>query len=250
MNQKNHDGGRNGRFTLVELLIVIAVIAILTGLLLPALNSAREKARGISCMNNQKQLGNYSTVYTMENEDWIIPSYSYYSIPAAFSERTIPGFWFYFMAKMAGFGKIADMVARSAEQKGLSMMVCPSSEWRSSHTLNEGTVTIGNYMYSNHYGTYSNTTTWQKDDQYSCSPIKITQAKNVSRLLQLTEAESETYGLGLFRFQSYNGLLRDYAPRHTGRGSCLYLDGHVALQKFFPMQRYYRPDGTMKPYNP
>ena len=46
-----------GRFTLVELLTVIAVIAVLCAMLLPALNSAKLKGMAIQCTNNQKQLG-------------------------------------------------------------------------------------------------------------------------------------------------------------------------------------------------
>jgi len=64
---------RRDGFTLIELLVVIAIISVLAAILFPVFAQARDKARGISCLSNLKQLGTASLMYSQDYDDMVLP---------------------------------------------------------------------------------------------------------------------------------------------------------------------------------
>lgn len=88
-------------FTLIELLIVIAIIAILASMLLPALNKAREQARAIQCVNNQKQM--------------------------LASQNSYANDFGGYMLSMTSTGKLFNQTLKSLNYAPRKIMVCPSN---------------------------------------------------------------------------------------------------------------------------
>src|SRR6266513_2903170 len=80
-------------FTLIELLVVIAIIAILAAILFPVFAQAREKARGISCLSNMKQLGTAFQMYLQDYDEMVLPRYQACPSTGPAATPNIPTLW-------------------------------------------------------------------------------------------------------------------------------------------------------------
>jgi prepilin-type N-terminal cleavage/methylation domain-containing protein/prepilin-type processing-associated H-X9-DG protein len=87
MNAKGTRGARTSGFTLVELLVVLAVIGILAAILVPVLSGAKAKTQHVVCLNNLKQLTLAWLLYVDDHEDFLPPN------DAGGHEGSYPGSW-------------------------------------------------------------------------------------------------------------------------------------------------------------
>lgn len=125
-------GQHRPALTLVELLVVIAVIAILLALLQPALSLARAKAREVTCLNNLKQLQICAKLYSLDYDDFLLPNRNVYYVG---TDKQTTGFsnnmtW---CAGLAPFDTTTENVERGLlfkYNKSTDIYLCPSDRSR------------------------------------------------------------------------------------------------------------------------
>ncbi len=116
-------------FTLVELLVVIGIIALLVGILLPALNKARASANTIKCASNLRAIGQGIEIYVVENKNTYPASYTYAG--ENFTDPTqdpTQGYihWSSYLFKKGAGAKVSDAIYRSTN--GWDIFQCPALE--------------------------------------------------------------------------------------------------------------------------
>lgn len=100
MTASHHAARARSGFTLVELLVVVAIIAMLISLLLPSLGKAREATKAAVCGSNQRQLAIAATAYAADNQDWLNPLEDWWSSPSGLVEVTFRVILFPYAGRM------------------------------------------------------------------------------------------------------------------------------------------------------
>ncbi len=212
---------KTNHFTLIELLVVIAIIAILASILLPALNSARERGRGASCQSNIRQLSQIYLFYADDYDDYL-PCMDNFGGSAVVSPKE----WLNTVVEFY-------LQAKNASTEPVPVLFCPAESEKNDITTNFGL----NYLIA------------------ATAPgqgIKVVSHRNPSATGLLIENTGHlcyycfvTNDAGLHLTGGSYGKNRAAFFRHNGRASTAFLDGHVEqLSKpEIPCQESY-PDAT------
>ena len=122
MAVRRHKFASSSGFTLVELLVVIGIIAVLIGVLLPALSKARAQASALKCSAQMRQLGLAFQMYAMDNKGYWPPCRlaAAYNIDGFNYSTTSPAYWQNFLAKYATKLRVGTAIGNNKAQDAAS----------------------------------------------------------------------------------------------------------------------------------
>lgn len=213
--QESHKSLMGNKFTLIELLITIAIIAILAALLLPALNKARDKGKEIKCVGNLKQIGSATYLYFDDYDGWFPGNLSGHNNPQGKIKPYLANQSYIPYSERPGNGYYYNTIIRS------DVYICPAKRANKTRRYYPANYPYGGgyhlgYSYNSSYG--YNFFALSKTFQGYHETMKLLQIKRPSLQLMWSDTNSQ-WG------SAYNTLTK---PGHNNHTMISYVDSHVA----------------------
>lgn len=236
-------------FTLIELLIVIAIIAILASLLLPTLKQARESARNIACTNNFSQIGRITASYLSDYYDCFPPTYYTTSTGAV---KISTAYWFWRvsgpLSAYLNWGKYSNHgnvylggYYKNNKTQSIGPFTCPATSQDNLSIEMTGKLANRNYDVGTFFSLAVNDKIRNPDQN---KPVRSHRIRYPSVLVYM----SDSCGTGEVNYNcrwhpdiSEDTKTRKNVPaRHTGGANFLYADLHVVKLQWdkFPCYKY------------
>lgn len=220
---------RRDYFTLIELLIVIAIIAILAGLLLPALNSARMRANSVTCLNQLKQIGTGMISYTRDYQDYVPFCRQKWNNTAQYMDSWIVMLWPY--VGNSSYGNFF------SDRK--TVFLCPVAppEQVYQHTSQGTLYSITSYGWNTYCGYWTDNSQYNGFLSESRMAKKITANKRPSSAVVCADGKMQKDDQkNMLTVYDYATVLDRLSLRHSGGSDqVLYADGHAGV---LPTLRY------------
>ena len=208
-------------FTLIELLIVIAIIAILASMLLPALNQARERAHKISCVNQQKQVMTGLLQYSTDSQD---------AIPFTLGWGRSYENWVTILTHCAS--NSGEMDISTAGFLPRKVLICPTDKNANPKTTSGFDHTYGMFRV-NASGRYHNNLDYWGNCFLAVSPdikiLKLNALKRPTEFILIADTHRKDRNGGTWQFIPDGELdTGRISLRHSGQSNIAFPDGHVA----------------------